>query len=87
MKKFIFISTEGITYQPDSVSPEPDIENMQVMGFGEGDTPQDAFSNFLGLHEYLLKTTFDEIIAVELKNRNRKYFYLSDRKKNYLKAS
>ncbi|GAG60875.1 unnamed protein product, partial [marine sediment metagenome] len=30
MKKFIFITSEGFTFQPDNDDYEPDIENMQV---------------------------------------------------------
>ena len=33
MKSYIFITTEGFTYQPGSESPEPDVENCQVIGF------------------------------------------------------
>ena len=33
MKNYIFITEEEVTYQPNSTSPEPDIENCQVIGF------------------------------------------------------
>lgn len=78
MRKYIFISTEGFTYQPNTTSSEPDIENMQVIGFGQGDTAQDALWQLLELNEYLVNTNFDEIIAIQLANDNREYFYLSD---------
>jgi hypothetical protein len=35
MKDFIFITFEGYTFQPNSNSDIPDIENMQVVGFSE----------------------------------------------------
>ncbi len=78
MKRYIFISTEGFTHQPETTGSEPDIDNMQVIGFGQGDTAKDALRQLLELNEYLVNTSFDEIIAIQLANDNREYFYLSD---------
>jgi len=82
MKSFIFITQEGLTYQPDSESPEPDIENCQVIGFAEGQDENEAFQNLIEENEYLLETNFDEVICMELKNEDyyskAKYFCLND---------
>ncbi len=78
MEKYIFLTTEGFTYQPNSASSEPDIENMQVIGFSQGDTVQDALRKLLELNEYLVNTNFDEIFAIQLENDHREYFSLSD---------
>lgn len=80
MKSFVFITTEGFTYQPDSQSSEPDIENCQVLGYGDGKNPQEAFKNLIENNEYLTATTFDEIICLELANEERNYFYLNEYK-------
>ena len=85
MKSYIFITEEGITYQPDSESPEPDIENCQVIGFAKGDSPAEAFDNLVKENGYLLETSFDEVICLELKHRDYHkfsgYFCLSDKRK------
>ena len=85
MKAYIFITKEGSTYQPDSVSPEPDIENCQVIGFTTGNDEYEAFKNLIRESGYLLDTNFDEIICIELKNENyyekSKYFHLNEYKK------
>lgn len=70
MKSYIFITTEGFTYQPNSESPEPDIENCQVVGFAEGKDLEEAFDNLIAENEYLLETSFDEIIGYELRHKN-----------------
>ena len=84
MKSYIFITTEGFTYQPNSESPEPDIENCQVIGFAEGDSPAEAFDNLVRENDYLLETSFDEMICFELKYKNyhkfSKNFSLSDKR-------
>jgi len=81
MKSYIFISIEGATYQPNTAT-EPDIDNCQVIGYGEGENETEAFKNMLRKYKYLLKTNFDEIICLQLKNQKRHCFYLSDYKKH-----
>jgi hypothetical protein len=77
MKKYIFITCEGSTFQPNSESPEPDIENLQVIGFEQGDSVNDAFNQLLEKNEYLLNTNFDEIFSIQLANDKREYFSLA----------
>lgn len=76
MKDFIFITFEGYTFQPNSESDIPDIENMQVIGFSKGLNSKEAFENLKTKNSYLLETTFDEIIAIELKDKKFEYFNL-----------
>jgi hypothetical protein len=80
MNSYIFITTEGYTYQPASESIEPDIENCQVVGFSEGHTPEEAFDNLICENEHLLGTTFNEVICHELRyrdfNKRAKNFHL-----------
>ena len=78
MREYIFLTTEGTTFQPDSSSSEPDIENMQVIGFAGGDTVQDAVMKLVGLNGYLANTNFDEIFAIQLADNHREYFSLRD---------
>jgi len=47
MKSYIFITTEGDTFQPGSVSSEPDIENCQVIGFAKGIDTAQAFETLV----------------------------------------
>lgn len=75
-KDFIFITFEGYTFQPNSESDIPDIENMQVIGFSKGLNSKEAFENLKIKSSYLLETTFDEIIAIELKDKKFEYFNL-----------
>lgn len=78
MKSFIFITSEGHTFQPGSDSSVPDIENCQVLGFGSGVDSADAFRNLLKENEFLLDTFFDEVRALELANDEERYFYLKN---------
>jgi len=82
MEAYIFITTEGYTYQPGSEAVEPDIENCQVLGFAKGNGPEKAFKALLEENAYLLDTSFDEVVCLELKDedygRKKRYFYLKD---------
>ena len=76
MKDFIFITFEGYTFQPNNESDIPDIENMQVIGFSKGLNSKEAFENLKTKNSYLLETTFNEIISIELKDKKFEYFNL-----------
>ena len=80
MKSYIFITSEGYTFQPESTSIEPDIENCQVIGFAKGKDPKQAFQNLIQENSNLLETTFDEVISYELKDvdhAEKSCFYLN----------
>ena len=84
MNSYIFITTEGYTFQTESESIEPDIENCQVVGFAQGNDEKQAFDNLLRENDYLFETAFDELICFELKYseyfKHRAYFHLNDYK-------
>jgi len=79
MKKFIFITDEGFTFQPDSENYEPDIENMQVVGFGEGNTIGDAMENMIDENPYLKNTRFNKIIGIEIKSYIQSVLFIKDK--------
>ena len=76
MKKFIFITEEGYTSQPYEEDVSLDIENMQVVGFGEGSTVEDALTNMLEEDEFLKETSFNEVTGIEITNEARPTLYL-----------
>lgn len=63
MKEFIFITTDGFTYDQN----HKEIHNMQILGSAEGVDVLEAFKNFKSTHSYLL-TDYDykELIAQEI---------------------
>jgi len=82
MGAYIFITAEGFTYQPGSEAVEPDIENCQVLGFAKGDDADEAFKTLLRENAYVMETSFDEVVCLELKDEDygerKRYFYLKD---------
>jgi len=81
MKSYIFLTAEGFTLQPNSESEEPDIENLQVIGFAKGQDSKDAFQQLLKESNYLMDTSFDEIFSYKLSKdyeKKRTHYHLSD---------
>lgn len=68
MKKYIFLTTEGYTYQPNSESIEPDCENAQLLGKTEGNNQEEAFENLLKKYPYLKDSNFEEVYCYQLTN-------------------
>ena len=79
MKKFIFITDEGFTFQPGSEDYEPDIENMQVVGFGEGNTIDDAMENMIDENPYLKNTKFSKVIGIEIKSYKQSVLFIKNK--------
>ncbi len=80
MEIYIFLTKEGYTFQPNSEMIEPDIENLQVIGFTEGENPESAFDNLLHQSPYLKDTSFNEVFSYKLDK-----YYQEDKKYHYIK--
>ncbi len=78
MKKYIFLTFEWTTYQPNSESSEPDIENIQMIWTINWNSKEDAFENLKKENEWLLNTSFNEIYCHELKDNDFTYFNLKN---------
>jgi len=66
MDNYIFLTMEGYTFQPESDAVTSNIENMQVIGFSNGNTADEAFDNLLNTHAYLRDTSFKSIFCYKL---------------------
>lgn len=79
LKHYIFITTEGYAFKPESNLAEPDVENCQVLGFCDGINKDEAFNNFLKDYNYVKDLGFNEVICYEIsQNKPNAYFYLNN---------
>jgi hypothetical protein len=67
-KLFLFVTFDGVTFSSDELD-EPDVDNLQVLGYGEGLDEDEAFKDFLAQNQWVLEKRFEEAICVEIKNR------------------
>ncbi|HBR78875.1 MAG TPA: hypothetical protein DEA46_00405 [Candidatus Moranbacteria bacterium] len=75
-RHFIFYTTEGFTFQPGSREELPEVENCQILGWGNGKDAKEAFENFKKENVWLEKFRFDAVVGVELKNQKIYHFNL-----------
>lgn len=81
LNNYIFITIEGYTFAPDSDFVESEIDNAQVIGFSQGENPEEAFKILIKDNDYLLKMKFNELICFKLDENfknEKKCFYISD---------
>lgn len=79
MKHYIFITTEGYTFKPESDFTEPEVENCQVLGFSDGINKEEAFKNFRKEYGYVKDLGFSEVLCYETpNNKPAAYFYLNN---------
>jgi hypothetical protein len=68
MNSYIFLTDQGYTFQPGSESDVPEVGNLQVLGWCNGESPEAAFEAMLKENGWLCDTTFNECFSVELKS-------------------
>jgi len=69
MRFFIFLTSDGSTNTAQDIN----IDNLQVLGWSDGEDEQKAFKNLLRENEQLKKHSYKNISAMELKN-SRQYY-------------
>lgn len=82
MNKYIFLTKEGYTFQPDSESIELDCENAQLIGIVAGNT-QEEFNNLINEKEYIRLFNFNEIYCYKLAEdyeEGKRYFCIKNNK-------
>ncbi len=84
MSEYIFLTTEGTTFQPNSHCIQTDIENLQVVGFSRGKTSKEAIEKLIHDRPCLLETSFNEIFSMKLDDfSERGYYFLKKDEDNY----
>ena len=73
MKTYIFYSDEGFTQNKDNDA----VENCQVIGWANGNSPDKAFNNLINKESYLRTLGFEKILCQELTNEKVYTFFLS----------
>ena len=66
MKEYIFITSEGYTFQPESDFVESEMDNLQVLGLSKGLNTNNAIENFMQDNKFLKELNFDNVLVFEL---------------------
>jgi hypothetical protein len=87
VKKFIFITPEGLTYKPNCDSPSPDSLVMQINGFDINSTVQDALMDLMELNETCKGNCSDIPFSLRVENNNKKNLWLRENRSKICTAS
>ncbi len=86
MKKYIFITPEGLSFKPNMDSPEPDYMDLQIFDFNHDASIQDAIQDLIELNQNAKGSQPEGPFALRIENNRRKSFWLRE-KKNSCTAS
>ncbi len=79
MNHYIFLTTEGYTFQPSPDDELTEIDNLQVIGFAQAANADEAYKQLLLENPYLKETNFENIFCYQLAanyEQNRKDYNL-----------
>ncbi len=76
---FMFVTPDGATCSSEDFL-HPDVDNLQVLGFGSGHDEEEAFEDFVSKTKWLSSTKFRRVISIEVKHpiEQGKSFMLPD---------
>jgi len=80
VKKFIFVTPEGLTFKPNCDSPEPDYLDIHIYGFDEDSSVQDAIQDLMDLGDHTTGDQPDQPFSVRIENNNRKNLWVREKK-------
>lgn len=79
MKKFFFITPEGLACKPSCDRPEPEPMDMQIIGFGDCRTMEDALKDLMELNTGVRNASVKPF-CTRVENDNQRSLWLSERK-------
>lgn len=80
MKKFFFITPEGLSFKPNMDSPEPDALELEIFGFNKNITFHDAIQNLIELNENPDSNRFIRPFSLRIENDNRKNIWMREKR-------
>jgi|WetSurMetagenome_2_1015567.scaffolds.fasta_scaffold450762_1 hypothetical protein len=87
MKKYLFVTPEGLTCKPNFDSPEPDFVDMQIIGFNHDSLVQDALKDLIEMHGNQTENKINKHFSLRLENDKKNYFWLKENKNKINTAS
>jgi hypothetical protein len=80
MKKYIFITPEGLSFKPSSDSPEPDQMDMQILSFGQEHTLEDTLNDLIEFNGNAVENRHQGSFSIRIERNNHKNLWLREKK-------
>jgi hypothetical protein len=87
MKKFIFVTPEGLTFKPSCDSPSPDQMDMQIVSFDQENALEDTLKDLIELNENVVENKIEGPFAIRVGRDHRKNLWLREKKSKIPLAS
>ena len=79
MKKYIFVTPEGLSYKPSYDSPEPDFPDVQIIDYNHNATVDDALKDLMEINGDLFKNKTSHNFSIRLETNNKNSLWLRER--------
>ena len=76
MKRYIFVTPEGLTYKPNCDGPSPDFINMHIAGFGRNSSVRNALLDLIEMSRNSQESPLEGHFSVRIENDNKKSFWV-----------
>jgi hypothetical protein len=80
MKKYIFVTPEGLTYKPNCDSPEPDFPDVQIIDYSHNATVDDALKDLMEINGNLFENKSAQNFTIRLETNHKNSLWLRERK-------
>jgi len=86
MKKYIFVTPEGLSFKPNNDSPAPDFLDIEILGHGPESSVQDAISDLIELNENARLGRSDMPFTVRIENNRHNSLWVRDNRTKICRA-
>jgi hypothetical protein len=81
MKKYIFVTPDGLSFKPNVDSPTPDFLDIEMFGQDSDASIQDAISQLIEYNENARQGSLDKPFTLRLERNNRNLWLRDNRTK------
>jgi hypothetical protein len=86
MKKYMFVTPEGLSFKPSCDSPAPEFLDIEILGHGPDTSIQEAISDLIELNESARLGNLDRSITGRIENKNNRSFWVRDNRNKICQA-
>jgi hypothetical protein len=86
MKKYMFVTPEGLSFKPSCDSPAPEFLDIEIMGHGPDTSIQEAISDLIELNESARLGTLDQTFTGRVENNHHRNLWVRDNRTKICQA-
>lgn len=80
MKKYIFVTPEGLTYKPNYDRPEPEFPDVEIIAYSHSAAVNDSLKDLMGINGTLFENKPERTFSIRLETNNKNSLWLREHK-------